>query len=130
MIEIHTDGACSGNPGSGGWAAVIVVDGQKRRIHGKGPEETTNNRMEIFAVVKGLGDIPEGSHVTIFSDSEYVIKTMTENWKRKKNEDLWLLLDKEVSRRKVNWEWVEAHAGNVLNEEADALASKEARREI
>ncbi len=86
--------------------------------------------MEIFAVVKGLGDIPEGSHVTIFSDSEYVIKTMTENWKRKKNEDLWLLLDKEVSRRKVNWEWVEAHAGNVLNEEADALASKEARREI
>ena len=76
MIEIHTDGACSGNPGSGGWAAVIVVDGQKRRIHGKGPEETTNNRMEIFAVVKGLGDIPEGSHVTIFSDSEYVIKTL------------------------------------------------------
>jgi len=86
--------------------------------------------MEILAVINGLRGIPEGSHVTIFSDSEYVIKTMTENWKRKKNEDLWLLLDKEVLRHKVNWKWVEAHAGNALNEEADALASKEARREI
>tara|TARA_Y100001001_G_C7799271_1_gene235643 strand:+ start:142 stop:537 length:396 start_codon:yes stop_codon:yes gene_type:complete len=131
MIEIHTDGACSRNPGPGGWAAIILGDGPKRGIHGKGPEEiTTNNRMEILAVINGLRDIPEGSYVTIFSDSEYVIKTMTENWKRKKNEDFWIQLDKEVSRHKVNWKWIEAHAGNILNEEADALARKEARREI
>jgi cyclic pyranopterin phosphate synthase len=125
VITIYTDGSCLGNPGPGGWGAVVIDDGNRRSLHGNDPE-TTNNRMEIKAVVEGLKSIPENSDVTVFSDSSYVINTMTKNWKRKKNNDMWELLDKEVSSRTVSWTWVKGHAGDPLNEEADRLAHGEA----
>ena len=125
MIEIHTDGACSVNPGPGGWAAVVVENGAKRSLSGR-EGRTTNNRMEMLAVIKGLQAIPESSTVRVYSDSQYVINTMTRNWKRNANKDLWAELDAEASKRNVTWEWERGHAGNPLNEEADLLASREA----
>lgn len=127
MIHIYTDGACSGNPGSGGWAALIVGSGDTIKLHG-GEVDTTNNRMEILAVIKGLEYIPVHSEVTVFSDSLYVINTMTKNWKRNKNIDLWERLDAVEQNRSVNWEWVKGHSGNPLNEEADRLASGESKK--
>lgn len=127
MIHIYTDGACSGNPGSGGWAALIVGCGETIKLHG-GEVDTTNNRMEILAVLKGLEHIPMHSEVTVFSDSMYVINTMTKNWKRNKNTDLWERLDTVVQNRSVNWEWVKGHSGNPLNEEADRLAYGESKK--
>ena len=124
MIEIYTDGACSGNPGPGGWAAVILEDGSKRTIHGREPD-TTNNRMELLAVIKGLEATDVSSEVKVFSDSQYIINTMTRNWKRRANRDLWAMLDNEVKKRDVRWQWVRGHAGDPLNEEADALANRE-----
>lgn len=124
-IDIYTDGACSGNPGRGGWAAVIVEDGSKRNIHG-GDEQTTNNRMEMLAAIKGLEAIPESSEVTVHSDSTYVVNTMTRNWKRNANRDLWAMLDAAAGARRVSWRWVKGHAGDPLNEEADSLAAREA----
>lgn len=126
MIEIHTDGACLGNPGPGGWAAIVVESGTERALHG-GDKHTTNNRMEQLAAIKGLQSVAESSEVTVFSDSQYVVNTMTKNWKRKANLDLWDKLDSEAGKRKVSWRWVKAHAGNPLNEKADALAYQEAR---
>jgi len=125
VIEIYTDGACSGNPGPGGWAAVILENRSKRAIHGR-ESETTNNRMELMGVIKGLEATDASSTVKIFSDSQYVVNTMTRNWKRRANGDLWAMLDAEVAKRDVAWEWVRGHAGNPLNEEADVLASGEA----
>ena len=125
MITIYTDGACLGNPGPGGWGAVITGDGRKRSVHGSDPH-TTNNRMEIMAVVEGLRTIPDKSEVAVFSDSTYVINTMTKNWKRRKNKDLWDLLDQEVTSRDISWHWVKGHSGDLLNEEADRLAYGEA----
>jgi cyclic pyranopterin phosphate synthase len=126
MIEIHTDGSCLGNPGPGGWAAIILDGGKKRVLRGH-EARTTNNRMEILAVVGGLRDLPPSVEVTVFSDSEYVVNTMTRGWKRRANVDLWAKLDGEVARRHVEWRWERGHAGNVLNEEADAVANKEAQ---
>ena len=125
MISIYTDGACSGNPGAGGWAAIIVENESKRKLHGK-VAQTTNNRMEMLAAIKGLESVPDASEVTVYSDSQYVVNTMTRDWKRKANGDLWARLDAEVGKRSVNWEWVRGHAGVALNEEADKLAAKEA----
>ena len=125
VIEIYTDGACQGNPGPGGWAALIVEDGSKRELHGR-EDGTTNNRMEILAVIKGLEALPKSAEATVFSDSQYVVNTMTKNWKRNANRDLWARLDAEVGKRKVRWRWVKAHVGNPLNEEADELATREA----
>ena len=125
MITIHTDGACIGNPGPGGWAAIVLRDGSKRSLQG-GEDRTTNNRMEMLAVVKGLEAVPNSADVTVFSDSQYVINTMTRGWKRNKNNDLWARLDEEVAKRRVEWQWVRGHAGDPLNEEADSLAHKEA----
>lgn len=124
MIRIYTDGSCLGNPGPGGWAAIIEEDGGKTPLAGS-EEETTNNRMEILAVIKGLQATARHQEVTIFSDSQYVVNTMTKGWKRKVNQDLWSLLDTEVKARKVTWEWIRGHAGNPGNEEADALAKKQ-----
>lgn len=126
MIRIYTDGSCIANPGPGGWAAIILEDGSERTLHG-GDDSTTNNRMEMLAVVKGLEAIPESTEVTIYSDSQYVINTMTRNWKRRANLDIWDLLDAEVVKRPVKWQWVRGHAGDPFNEKADALANKEAR---
>ena len=125
-IEIYTDGACLGNPGPGGWAAIIVQGNSQTHLAG-GEPKTTNNRMEITAAIRGIEAAPPGSALTVWSDSEYVIKTMTRGWKRKVNNDLWDQLDDAVARRKVSWEWVRGHSGHPLNELADDLARGEAR---
>ena len=126
MIQIFTDGACIGNPGPGGWAAIIVEGGSERALHVR-EEHTTNNRMEITAVIKGLDAVPDSSEVTVVSDSTYVVNTMTRDWKRNANTDLWDKLDAEVDKRRVKWRWVRGHAGHPMNEKADALANGEAR---
>ena len=125
MIEIYTDGSSLGNPGPGGWAAVILEGGSKRAVHGR-HGRTTSNRMEILAAIEGLKALPKDAEVTVHSDSQYVVNTMTRNWKRNANQDLWERLDAEVARRKVEWRWVRGHAGNPMNEEADRLANGEA----
>lgn len=121
MINIYTDGACSGNPGPGGWAAIIV-DGEKRKEVKGGDENTTNNRMELTAAIEGLAKIPGDSEVTVHSDSLYLVNTMTKNWKRNVNHDLWEKLDKLVAKRQVTWVWVKGHEGHPENEQADRLA--------
>lgn len=131
-IEVYTDGSCIRNPGKGGWAAIIVVPGnlitttKKTKLHGRSRRNTTNNRMELMAAIKGLEATPEGSSVRLHSDSKYIVSTMTMGWKRKRNLDLWGMLDKEASKRTVEWIWVRAHSGNPMNEEADRLAYAEA----
>ena len=127
MIEIYTDGSCDVNPGPGGWAAIIVEEGSKRVLRGR-EDKTTNNRMEIRAVIEGLQALPESAEATVFSDSQYVVNTMTQNWRRNANTDLWQELDAEVAKRRVSWRWVRGHSGNPLNEEADTLAREEAKR--
>jgi cyclic pyranopterin phosphate synthase len=129
MIEIYTDGSCLANPGGpGGWAAIVVENGSARELVGGDPS-TTNNRMEMLAVVNGLRASPDSATVTVFSDSEYVVNTMTRSWKRRKNQDIWEMLDTEVARRQVRWEWVRGHSGHPLNEQADRLAREEAKRQ-
>jgi cyclic pyranopterin phosphate synthase len=120
-FDIYTDGSCSGNPGPGGWAA-IVVDGGNRIPHSGGEPKTTNNRMEVLAAIMGIESVPAGSEVTVHSDSEYLVNTMTKNWKRNVNTDLWAYLDRVVAERAVQWEWVRGHNGHPMNEEADRLA--------
>ena len=122
---IHTDGACKGNPGQGGWGAVIEQDGNQTIISG-GEPHTTNNRMEMTAVIKGLEAIDPHAPVLISSDSTYVINTMTKGWKRKANHDLWEQLDRLVKGRDVSWRWVRGHSGEQGNELADSAATKEA----
>ena len=125
MINIYTDGACQDNPGPGGWAAIIEQDGESRELAGR-EERTTNNRMEIMAAIKGLEAIPDGSSVTLHSDSRYLVNTMTRGWKRNVNTDLWEQLDALVASRDVKWQWVRGHAGHPQNERADKLASGKA----
>jgi len=122
MIEIYTDGACRGNPGPGGWGAVIVRDGQpETELSGHSPR-TTNNRMEIQAVIEGLGAVPPGEPVCVVSDSEYVIKTQTRGWQKKANQDLWAELDRATQGRRIEWRWTQGHSGDPFNELADRLA--------
>jgi ribonuclease HI len=119
---VYADGSCLGNPGPGGWAAVIVKPaGVSNTIYGGDPA-TTNNRMEMTAAIEGLRIIPNGTRVVVRTDSQYVVKTMTLGWKRKQNLDLWEKLDHEAGQRDVRFEWVEGHAGDPLNEEADRVA--------
>lgn len=122
MIEIYTDGACRGNPGPGGWGAVIVRDGVPDTELSGHSERTTNNRMEIQAVIEGLKATPGGETVRVVSDSEYVVKTQTLGWQRKANQDLWAELDRIVAGRRVEWRWTQGHAGDPFNELADRLA--------
>ena len=122
MINIYTDGACSVNPGVGGWGAVIIYDsGKEEKIYGSDPE-TTNNRMEITAVIKSLEKVNEKNNIKIYSDSTYVINTVTKNWKRNANNDLWDALDKLLEGRDIKWEWVKGHSGDKYNDIADKLA--------
>lgn len=119
---VYADGSCLGNPGPGGWAAVIVKpDATSRTIYGGDPS-STNNRMELTAAIEGLRVVPAGARVIVRSDSQYLVKTMTLNWKRNMNADLWKKLDHEVGQRRVRFEWVEGHAGDPLNEAADRQA--------
>jgi ribonuclease HI len=124
-IVIHTDGACKGNPGPGGWGTVIEQNGNQQKLSGSEPQ-TTNNRMEMTAVIKGLEAVDPSAKVLISSDSTYVINTMTKGWKRKVNHDLWDQLDRLVKNRDISWRWVRGHSGDRGNELADALATKEA----
>ena len=136
MIKIYTDGACKGNPGVGGWGAIIMRDGKNIELFG-GENETTNNRMELMAVIMALKKIPLNLELTIYTDSTYVQKGVSEwikNWKVNnwrssnkklvKNKDLWVDLDEAVGSRKIYWEWVKGHAGNEGNEKADELANQ------
>ena len=134
-IRIYTDGACSGNPGKGGWAAIIIDNNSKQsNIFGR-EKNTTNNRMELIAPIMALKRIRTRSERTIYTDSRYVKDGITEwikkwklnNWKNSnkkpvKNKDLWVKLDSSCEKHKVSWKWVKAHAGNKLNNLADELA--------
>lgn len=133
-VKIFTDGACSGNPGPGGWGAILRWREQERELYG-GEKNTTNNRMEALAVIKGLKALKKSSIVTVYTDSTYVQKGMTqwlEGWKIKNykvkggglrtNHDLWRELDTLNQKHKINWQWVKGHAGHPENERADALA--------
>ena len=133
-VELYTDGACSGNPGPGGWGAILRFKGTEKELNG-GEVETTNNRMEMTAVIEGLKALTRPCTVTIYTDSKYVLQGVTEwmdGWKSRgwrtadkkpvKNQDLWEALDKEISRHTVSWQWVKGHAGHPENERADELA--------
>ena len=129
-----TDGACSGNPGPGGWGALLRFGQHEKELNGGAPE-TTNNRMEMMAVLKGIEALKQPCSVHIYTDSTYVLKGMTEwivGWRKRhwktasgapvKNVDLWQALDDALSVHTVEWTWVKGHAGHVENERADALA--------
>ncbi len=135
-VEIYTDGACKGNPGPGGWGALLTFDGKERELFG-GEDATTNNRMELTAVIEALSALTRTSRVVIHTDSQYVQKGITEwirGWKAKgwrtaaktpvKNVDLWKRLDELASRHVIDWKWVKGHAGHDGNERADALANR------
>jgi len=133
-LTIYTDGACAGNPGPGGWGAVICDGDEVREING-GEAATTNNRMELIAAIRGLEATPKGAKVILVTDSQYVKNGLTQwmaGWKRKgwrtaaggavKNQDLWRELDAAAAARDVDWRWVKGHSGDAGNERADALA--------
>ena len=125
-VVIHTDGACKGNPGRGGWAAIIQQEGHQKVVSGTDPK-TTNNRMDMTAASKALEAISPSARVILNSDSTYVVNTMTKGWKRKANHDLWEQLDRLVAGRQIEWHWVRGHNGNPGNELADSVASREAQ---
>ena len=127
MTDIYTDGACIGNPGPGGWGVVILQENDNFFLSG-GEKNTTNNRMEITAVIEGLKNV-DSKDLTVYSDSTYVINTITKGWKKNKNQDLWEILEKLVSEKNVKWEWVKGHSGNEFNEKADKLAYGEAKKQ-
>ncbi len=134
QVSIWTDGACSGNPGPGGWGALIRFGEHEKELSG-GEFETTNNRMELSAAIEALNALKEECEVDLYTDSQYVKGGMTGwifGWKKNgwktsakkpvKNVELWQMLDEAVSRHKINWHWVKGHAGHEENERADELA--------
>ena len=134
MIKIYTDGSCLGNPGNGGWAAIIIDDKKKIQIKGS-KKDTTNNQMELLAPIKALKKIPKGRNVQIFTDSKYVKSGITEwihNWKKNgwktankqpvKNKELWIDLDELSKNFQIEWTWVKGHSIDQLNNEVDAMA--------
>ncbi len=135
-VEIYSDGACKGNPGPGGWGVLLRYGKHEKQLYG-GESETTNNRMELTAVIQGLQGLKRPSKVCVITDSQYVKNGITQwihNWKRNgwktsgkqpvKNADLWRQLDKEVARHQVEWRWVKGHSGHPENELADQLANR------
>ena len=135
-VHAFTDGACSGNPGPGGWGVVLRWNGHEKELFG-GEAQTTNNRMELMAAISALESLTRHSEVVITTDSTYVLKGITEwlpSWKRRnwqtaskppvKNVDLWQRLDAAVNRHEVSWEWVKGHNGHPENERADELARR------
>ena len=138
MIKIYTDGSCIGNPGKGGWAAIIFMNNEKKILKGS-KEITTNNQMELTATIKALKYISTKDKIQIYTDSKYVKQGITEwikkwkinGWKTSKkenvkNKDLWIVLEKLTSENFIEWVWVKAHSDNDLNNEVDFLARKEA----
>ena len=134
-IEIYTDGACRGNPGPGGWGALLIAGRHRKTLHG-GEPETTNNRMELTAAIEALNALKRPSKVELHTDSKYVMHGITEwmhNWKKRgwktankkpvKNQDLWMALDEAIDRHDITWKWVKGHSGHDGNEEADRLAN-------
>ena len=137
-LKIYTDGACSGNPGKGGWAAIILDDTNQSCISGS-ESNTTNNRMELVAPIMALKKIKKKSEIIIFTDSKYVKDGITDwikkwkvnKWKNSnknpvKNKDLWIMLDKLENKKKIKWEWVKGHSSNKLNDKVDKIARGEA----
>ncbi len=135
-VTLYTDGACSGNPGPGGWGFLLVYNGQEKEGYGSATE-TTNNKMELTAVIEGLKCLKESCAVHIFTDSKYVLQGASEwlpNWKAKNwrkadkkpvlNADLWQSLDTQLSRHQITWTWVKGHAGHPENERVDMLACR------
>jgi len=135
-VEVYADGACRGNPGPGGWGAVLREGGRERELRGFEPA-TTNNRMELTAVIRALESLAPGARVRAYTDSQYVQKGMSawiHDWKRRgwrtadkkpvKNQDLWMRLDELARAHHVEWHWVKGHAGHPENERADALANE------
>lgn len=138
-MTIYSDGSCEGNPGPGGWAAIVDLEGERRELTGAEPK-TTNNRMELSAVIAGLRSLAQPSNVRVVTDSQYVVKGMREwihAWRRKgwrsasgspvKNRDLWEELDGLARNHRVRWEWIRGHNGHPENERADALARQAIR---
>lgn len=136
VVHVYTDGACKGNPGAGGWGALLVAGVHKKEIWG-GEPQTTNNRMELMAVIRALEALKRPSRVRVHTDSQYVQKGITEwlpGWKRRgwrtaggepvKNQDLWQRLEALAAVHQVEWVWVRGHAGHPENEHADALANR------
>lgn len=136
VVDLYTDGACKGNPGPGGWGALLRFGDHEKELCG-GEPETTNNRMELTAVIEGLRALKRACKVRVHTDSQYVQKGITEwlaNWRRRgwktsegkpvKNRDLWQALDRAVAEHEVEWFWVRGHAGHPENERADALANQ------
>ena len=135
-VYLFTDGACKGNPGAGGWGALLRYGGHEKELFG-GEAQTTNNRMELTAVLSGLKTLNRPCDVVICTDSQYVkngMESWIHNWKKNgwktagrqpvKNADLWQQLDEQVARHRVRWQWVKGHAGHTENERADALANR------
>ena len=136
LVEIYTDGACRGNPGPGGWAAILTFRGREKILQGA-ERQTTNNRMELTAAVSALDALKQPCRVDLYTDSEYVQRGISEwlsEWKRRgwktaarktvKNRDLWQLLDEAAGRHQVQWHWVRGHSGNHGNERVDRLANE------
>ena len=136
QVIIYTDGACRGNPGPGGWGALIKFESAEKEIFG-GQPDTTNNQMELSAAIEGLAVLKEPCSVELFTDSKYVMDGITlwiQNWKKNnwrtaakkdvKNKELWQKLDQLISQHRVQWHWVKGHSGDAGNETADLLANK------
>ena len=136
MVQIYADGACKGNPGPGGWGAIVRAAGAERELCG-GERQTTNNRMELTAVIRALESLEAPSTVEVYTDSQYVQKGISEwlqDWKRRgwrtadkkpvKNVDLWQRLEHVAAAHRVSWHWIKGHAGHPENERADALANR------
>ncbi len=133
-VTIYTDGACSGNPGPGGWGAVLVYGEHEKELSG-GEHDTTNNRMELMAAIASLGALKSRCRIDLYTDSTYVMKGITEwlpGWKARgwktadkkpvKNDDLWKMLEEAAAQHEVRWHWVKGHNGHAMNERADQLA--------
>ena len=136
-VNVYTDGACSGNPGIGGWGVVILIDGCEPIYINGGSNNTTNNKMELTAAIEALKYFKKNSSINLFTDSKYVkdgIESWVVNWKKNgwktaskkpvKNKMLWVELDNQIARHSINWQWIKGHLGHIHNEQADYLARR------